>query len=147
MIPTQHKSDSPFRLVVTGQATDWAPALSRLIGPRYVELHRVDSNRDLMDVVQSHQADAAVVDDQVDWANDGLKLLRMIRRVDVDLPVLIVTRHHDRQFLQSALQLHAYSVVSGPLGFEQLLRQIYGMMQRMEQVLGDELNERNPFDF
>ncbi len=147
MIPTQHSSETPFRLVVTGQAEDWAPALSRLIGPRYMALQRVHSNRDLMDAVQSHQVDAAVVDDQTDWGGDGLKLLRMIRRIDVNLPVVIVTRHHDRQFLQSALQLKAYSVVTAPLGFEQLLRQVYGMMQRMEQALREELDERNPFDF
>ncbi len=147
MAATKHSRETPFRLVVTGQAEDWAPALRRLIGPRYMLVQQVENNRELIDAVESHQVDAAVVDDQVDWARDGLKLLRMIRRIDTELPVVIVTHHQDRQFLQSALQLRAYIVVNAPLGFEQLVRQIYGMMCRMEQMLRDDMNQRNPFDF
>ena len=139
--------DQPFRLVVTGEAEDWLPALSRLIAPEYVTLQRVADDRELMDVVHAHGADAAVLDDHAKWAIDGLRLLRMIRRFDATLPVVVVTRHQDRQFLQVALKLRAYSVVRAPLEFEQLVGQIYGMMQQMEARLRHGRDQDNPFSF
>ena len=147
VVDTSPQIERPFRLVVTGEAEDWLPALSTLIAPEYVELQRVDDDRELMDVVQSRGADAAVLDDQVKWAIDGLKLLRMIRRFDQSLPVVVVTRHGDSRFLQSALKLRAYSVVRAPLEFEQLVRQIHGMMIRMDRMLRRGRPGEDPFAF
>ncbi len=144
---TSPQLDRPFRLVVTGEAEDWLPALSRLIAPEYVALQRVDDDRELMEVVQSRGADAAVLDEHAKWAIDGLRLLRMIRRLDASLPVVVVTRHPDRRFLEVALKLRAYSVVRAPLEFEQLVGQIYGMMKRMERHLRFGRPDENPFSF
>jgi DNA-binding NtrC family response regulator len=54
----------------------------------------------------------------------------MIRRVDPRLPVVIVSRHNERRWLEDALRLAAFSVLNKPLQFEPLLRQIWRMMDR-----------------
>lgn len=135
MVITRGKTERPFRLVVTGEAESWLPALAQLISPKYVQPHKVDDDQELMSIVEARQADAAVLDDQVDWGLDVLQLLRMIRRLDAHLPVVVVTGHRDRRYLQSALELRAYSVVARPVTLEQLLRQIHGMMVHLERML------------
>ncbi len=143
VIPSQ-QTDRPFRLVVTGEAESWLPALAQLIGPEYVQPHKVSDNNELLSIVTARQVDAAVLDDQVEWGLDVLRVLRRIRRVDAQLPVVVVTGHRDRRYLQSALELRAYSVVARPLALEQLLQQIHGMMVHMERMLREDQPPREP---
>ena len=135
MVHTQAKPEKPFRLVVTGESKSWLPALETLVGAQWVQPCPVGSDGELMTVVQNGQADAAVLDDEVDWSLDVLRVLRMIRRLDATFPVVVVTRQRDRHHLQAMLELRAYSVLARPVELEQLLRQIHGMMIRLDQVL------------
>lgn len=127
--------DHPLELVVTGEAEDWLPALGKIVGPRYLHTRRVRSDNELLEVVRTGQADAAVLDDDSPWDLDVLRLLRMIRRLDARLPVVVVTQHTDRQWLEDALQLAAHSVVVKPLELEELLRQVHGVMTRLTRML------------
>ena len=125
----------PFSLVVTGEAEGWLPAIHRIVGSEYIVPKRVSDDRELLDVVGSGQADAAVLDDAAQWHLDALQLLRMIRRVNRTLPVVVVTGRRDRHWLEDALRLTAFSVVTRPLELEELLRQIARMMHRLDETL------------
>lgn len=125
----------PFSLVVTGEAETWLPVLHRIVGPQVLAARRVRGDRELLDVVETGAADAAVLDDQVDWDLDVLQLLRQIRRMNTKLPVVVITGRPDRRWLETALQLAAFSVLARPLELEALLRQIHGMMVRMERMM------------
>ena len=130
-----NKTDRPLNLVVTGEAESWIPALSRIVGPRWVLARKVSGDGELLNLVESGLADAAVLDDAVEWKIDVLQLLRMIRRLDAMLPVVIITDRHDRRWLENALRLAVFSVVARPLGFEDLLRQIQRMKLRLDIML------------
>jgi len=125
----------PLGLVVTGEAELWTAALEKIVGPQWLKTYDVGSDRELLDVVASGQADAAVLDDSAEWSVDVLGLLRMIRRLNAALPVVVVTMHRDRRYLENALRLAAFSVVVRPLELEALLRQIQRIMFRLDAVL------------
>jgi DNA-binding NtrC family response regulator len=95
----------------------------------------VSDDRELLDIVGSGEADAAVLDDATQWRLDALQLLRMIRRVNRTLPVVVVTGRRDQHWLEDALRLTAFSVVTRPLELEELLRQIARMMSRLDEML------------
>ena len=76
-----------------------------------------------------------MLDDSANWSVDVLQLLRMIRRLDAALPVVVLTTHRDRRWLEHALRLAAFSVVVKPLELEELLRQIRRMMARIDAML------------
>ena len=129
-------SDKPMKLVVTGEAEYWLPTLAQIVGPRWLLARKATSDSDLLEAIRTGAVDAAVLDDQT--ADDDLDLLmqlRMIRRIAPDFPVVIVTRHTDRQYLESALRLAVFSVVVKPLEFEDLLRQIHSIMSRLAKML------------
>jgi len=131
----QPSEAEPFSLVVTGEAEDWLPALEQIVGPALLRPYHARNESELLEVVRTGTADAAVLDDQAEWDVSVLQLLRMIRRVDLILPVVIVTTHTDRRWMENALQLAAFSVLTKPLGLEPLLRQIQRMMARLDQML------------
>jgi len=135
MVLTRDRSRMPFNLVVTGEAETWLPALHQIVGTDYLVPRRVSDDRELLDIVGSGEADAAVLDDAAQWRLDALQLLRMIRRINRTLPVVVVTGRRDRHWLEDALRLTAFSVVTRPLELEELLRQIARMMCRMDEML------------
>ena len=144
MVAMLNRDSSPLNLVVTGEAESWLPALQQIVGTRYLAPRRVQDDQELLEGVSEGQADAAVLDDAAQWQLDVLQLLRMIRQVDRTLPVVVVvTGRRDRHWLENALRLAAFSVVTRPLELEELLRQIERMMRRIDKMLrgglGDEL--------
>ena len=62
MVAATNQRDKPLNLVVTGEAETWLPALEMIVGPRWLEAYQVSDDRDLMKVVESGMADAAVLD-------------------------------------------------------------------------------------
>jgi DNA-binding NtrC family response regulator len=137
MVTAPDKPTSPFGLVVSGEADAWRRALETIVGPQWLRTYRVHDEAEVLKVVESGVADAAVLDEEVSWGMDVLHLLRLIRRLDAMLPVVVVTRRRDRRWLETALHLTAFSVVAKPLELEVLLRQIRGMMVRLERMIRD----------
>jgi len=135
MVTTSNQRRGPFSLVVSGEAESWLPSLRLIVGPQWLTAYQVDSDNQLLQIVQAGVADAAVLDDAAHWSVDIIHLLRMIRRLDEMLPVVVVTSRSDRRLLEDALRLAAFSVVTRPLAFEELLRQIQRMMARLDQML------------
>ena len=125
----------PLNLVVTGEAESWLPALRQIVGPKMLRAHQVATDTELLDVVGSGVADAAVLDEEVGGGLEVLQLLRMIRRLDALLPVVVVTDRHDRHLLEGALRLTAFSVLAKPLELEALLQQILRIMERLDKML------------
>jgi len=124
----------PLGLVITGEVEFWQSALEQIVGPSLLTTYRVRDDQELLEVVGSGLVDAAVLDD-IEGMIDVLQMLRMIRRLNAMLPVVIVTRRSDRRVLETALRLAAFSVVSKPLELEPLLRQIQRIMERLDLML------------
>ncbi len=140
MVAALNRRNEPFGLVVSGEAESWGAALDKIIGPDLLRTYYVDNDRQLLRVVKDGLADAAVLDDSTHWNLDVLQLLRMVHRLDAVLPVVVVTTHRDRRWLEHALRLTAFSVVVKPLELEELLRQIQKMMLRIDQMLRNRPN-------
>jgi|GEM_PF-1137873 len=134
-----YREDRPFGLVVTGEAEFWSDALQRIVGPSFLRTYNARSGDELLDVVRSGRADAAVLDESAEWELDVMKILRMIRRLNEALPVVVVTQRTDRRTLEDALRLTAFSVVARPLEIEEMLRQIQRMMDRLDAMLRNEV--------
>ena len=138
MVATFRQRKAPFGLVVSGEAEAWLPALKQIVGSELLVAYRANSDDQLLDVIHAGVADAAVLDDAVGWSLDVLELLRIIRRLDEVLPVVIITEHRERRWLEDALRLAVFSVVARPLALEELLRQIQRIMARMDWPLRED---------
>ncbi len=135
MVAAFNQRREPFGLAVSGEAETWQPALEMIVGPEWLRTYHIENDRELLRVVEHGLVDAAVLDDGTDWGMDVLDLLRLIRRVNEILPVVVVTTRRDRHWLEHALRLTAFSVVVKPLELEELLRQIRRMMVRIDEML------------
>lgn len=135
MVMRMRDINSPLELVVTGEVEGWLPTLQKIVGPQWLHTRRVRSDHELLEVVRTGQVDAAVLDDECPWDLDVLRMLRMIRQVNSKMQVVVVTKHTERQWMETALRLAAFSVVSKPLKFEPLIKQIHGIMKKLHMEL------------
>ena len=53
MVAAAFQQRSPFNLVVAGEAESWLPALDMIVGPRYLTIHKVAGDTQLLSVVES----------------------------------------------------------------------------------------------
>ena len=116
-------------LVVNGEAGDYIRALDLIIGPQWLETYPVRSDQEVIELVQGGAADAVVLDEAATEI-DALRLLRIIRRLNDTLLVVLLTCRSDRRWLEEALRL-----VAKPLELEELLMQVYRMMVRLNASL------------
>ncbi len=130
----QDNHAGPFGLVVSGEAGEYADALSLIVGPQLLMTYKVDSDGEVIHLVQTGLADAVVLDEAVAEI-DVLALLRMIRSLNETLLVVLLTGVTDRRRLAEALRLAAFSVVTKPLRLEELLVQIHRMMVRLDATI------------
>ena len=122
----------PVTLIVSGEARSQAGIIQQLLGPALVSMFNVADTGELLHVVQRRQVDGAVVDSEVgDGGEDLLKTLRIIRRIDAKLPVVLVASSLSRRFLEGALRLEAFSVVRKPMQREELLIQLRRIVERV----------------
>jgi len=123
------KTERRFTLVVSGEARRHVVNLQKLLGPHPVDMYNAADTGDLMATVQEGRADAVVVDSE--WGQqDVLKILRMIRRVNAALPVVLVAQRTPRRFMEGALRLAAFSIVHKPVEREELLIQLRRLVDR-----------------
>ncbi len=130
MVYVEQKSNRrPLALVVSGEACRHVVILQKLLGPNLVDMHNAHDTGDLLAIVKRGDADAVVVDTE-GGEQELLKTLRLIRRVNSSLPVVLVAKQASRRFMEGALRLAAFSVVHKPLEREELLIQLRRIVER-----------------
>ena len=122
-------------MVVTGEAGELSPALGKLVGANLLRTTVANSHRELLDIVAGGHFDMAVLDEEALGELDIIRLLRLIRRMDQRVAVVLVTSHSDRRWLEDAIKLSAFSVLGKPLELEVLLRQLYSVMMRFNRYV------------
>ncbi len=122
-------------MVVTGEAGQWGPALSKLVGSRLLHMMQAADDRELLDIVGSGRTDLAVIDEEASRDVGLMRLVRIIRRLDEHVAIVLVTNHAERRWLEDALDLAAFSVLGKPLQFEALLRQLHGVMVKLNRYV------------
>ena len=144
---TQPQSRSRFKVLMTEDREHaiehWTHQLPRLLGPQGVEAVVAKTGRQAIDITNSTEIHAAVIDlaTPQDASNKaytssgipgGIWLLEVLSRLPNNPPIVIVnsrtyTERQIHRFLHDALRLGAFSVINQPVQLEQLL----GVIQRV----------------
>jgi len=119
----------PLAIVVSGEARRHEDVLRKLLGPNLLNMYNARGPGELVTIVQSRGPDVAVVDSD-QGQEELLWTLRLIRRVNRVLPVILVVREVTRRFMEDALRLTAFSIAQKPLEREELLIQLRLILKR-----------------
>jgi CheY-like chemotaxis protein len=138
--------DRRLNVLLTDRGETWAAQLPELLEPQGVRSFRVTSSDEAVDLIEATPIHVAVLDMYLGADRDeppraerlpgGLKLLRVIQRIDQRPPAVMVVRNRyfdpriDNFVLAEALKLNAFSVLDQPVHIEQLLAVLRRAIER-----------------
>ena len=140
------RADRRLNVLLTDRGADWADQLPELLKPQGVHAFRVSDPDKAVELIEATPIHVAVLDMYLDADPDeppraerlpaGLKLLRVIQRIDRRPPAVMVVRNRyfdpriDNFVLAEALKLNAFSVLDQPVRLEQLLAVLHRALER-----------------
>jgi DNA-binding NtrC family response regulator len=132
--------DHRLNVLLTDVDQEWAVHLPRLLEPQGVRAICAQSVKEAVEVIDRQPIHAAVVNlslpmDGHDAIDGGLKLLRVIQRLDPTPPAVVIRgrqfdRRADDRLLAEALKLEVFSVLDLPVALEQVLEVLRRLLQR-----------------
>jgi CheY-like chemotaxis protein len=138
-----------LNVLLNDAGESWADQLPRLLEPQGVHTIRVGDVDEAVKIIQHRAIHALVVElklpmerpelklggDASAESRGGLKLLRVIQRLDPCPPAVVIRGRRfdnrlDNRVLTEALKLEAFSVLDEPVELEQLLEVLRRLLER-----------------
>lgn len=137
------QEENRLSVLMAGSDEPWCEQLPRLLEPQGVKAIRAASVDEALEVIERQKIHAAVIgmwtpaakQPFADTTPGGLKLLRVIRRLEPAPPAVVVRDRSfvgrwDDRWLSEAMKLDVFSVLDQPVGLEQMLEVFRRLIKR-----------------
>lgn len=132
----------PRRIVlIVDDDIDFSESLGRLLALENYNVLRADSMASAKKIVQQHPVAVALVDIRLGSGNDGLDVVRELRRINPDLMCLMITAFVSVETAVQALQAGAYDYLSKPFHSEDMLSTLDRCFERIQLLDAQKLND------
>jgi DNA-binding response OmpR family regulator len=108
-----------IRLLLVDDESDFLTAYTRRFARRNVDVTCVGSGREALDAVRLKRFDAVVLDVMMPGMS-GIETLRQLKKLEPDLPVIILTGHANSEALVQGLSCGAFDYMLKPVGTDEL---------------------------
>ncbi len=125
-------SRDPIRLLLVDDEELFVQVLSKRLARRGVDVTSALSGGDALRLLRGAMYDVMVLDLKMEDM-DGLEVLRMVRIVAPELPVIMLTGHGSEQSAQEGITLGASDYLLKPCDLDTLLEKITTLAERKER--------------
>ena len=141
-MPEDDASGGPLRVLVVDDSVMIRKVLSAVLGSRGAEVTVAESAEDVLDGFEPSALDVMLVDIAMPGLS-GIDLLRAVRALDADLPVLIMTGNPSVDTAAAAVEHNATRYLAKPLEPDVLWAAVTsaGQLRRLAQIRRDLQNE------
>lgn len=118
-------SDQPtaIRLLLVDDEEGYLEILSKRLTRRGLDVTTANSGSAAIQAMRGHEFDAAVVDLKMEGM-DGLEVLKFMKKMDPDMPVIILTGHGSAIAASEGVAMGAFDYLTKPYEMESLLTKI-----------------------
>ncbi len=121
-------------VLIVDDDIDFSESLSRLLTLEHYDVLTADSVETAIDAVRQHEVAVALVDIRLGTGNEGLEVVRELRRIYPDLMCLMITAFVSVETAIQALQAGAYDYLSKPFHRKDMLSTLDRCFERIELV-------------
>ncbi|SRR6056297_1232563 len=125
----QKKSKKPINLLLVDDEQEYGNVLSKRFSRRDIITTNAHSGAEGLQSLRWRDFDVVVLDLKLGGDMDGLEVLRICKRIDENLPVIILTGHGSAEAAQEGLALGAFDYLTKPCDLDVLLQKIYQAAQ------------------
>jgi DNA-binding NtrC family response regulator len=113
-----------IRLLLVDDEVGYLEVLSKRLHKRDLDVTTASTGQQAIQLLRRNTFDVAVVDlKMVDM--DGIEVLRIFKKMDPDLAVIILTGHGSEQAAREGIEKGAFDYLTKPCDLESLLEIIY----------------------
>ncbi|MGD9125150.1 MAG: response regulator [Desulfarculaceae bacterium] len=115
--------DEPLRLLLVDDEPAYLEVLEKRMGMRGLEVTTAGSGADGIQALRKQDFEVAVVDLKL-GDMDGLEVLKVFKKMDPQIQVIILTGHGSEQAARDGLAMGAFDYLTKPCELESLLERI-----------------------
>ncbi|MGE4503919.1 MAG: response regulator [Desulfovibrionaceae bacterium] len=112
-----------LRVMLVDDEVGFLNVMQKRLSRRNLDVHTASCGADAIRSLREHRFDVVVVDLKMEDM-DGIELLRILRLMDPDLPVLMLTGHGSEQAAREGMALGAVDYLTKPCDLAELVGRI-----------------------
>lgn len=114
---------SPIKLLLVDDETGFVDVLSKRLAKRKIKVTNAYNGTEAIQALRKEQFDIAVLDLKMDDM-DGLEVLKIFKKMDPEMPVLMLTGHGSEQAAREGIESGAFDYLTKPYELEDLIEKI-----------------------
>jgi DNA-binding response OmpR family regulator len=140
MQPTrrENKNAKPIRLLLVDDEQGFVDVLSKRLAKRGIHTTRAFSGSDGIRLLRRDDFDVAVLDLKL-GDMDGIEILKIFKKMDPDMPVIMLTGHGSEKASREGIRFGAFDYLTKPHELAELVAKINQAVRHREKT--DEIDE------
>jgi DNA-binding NtrC family response regulator len=123
-----------IRLLLVDDEEGYVNVLANRMALRGIDVSKAYSGLEAIRILRKNEFDVAVLDLKMEDM-DGLEVLKIFKKMDPDLMVIMLTGHGSPQAASDGISLGAYDYLTKPCEFKELLEKIRKAYLERERII------------
>ncbi len=137
--PAHHTNpdrDPPIRLLLVDDEVGYVDVLFRRLSKRGFEVSRAYDGAEALRVMRRKDLDVVLLD--LKMADmDGIEVLKILKLLDPDVQVIMLTGHGSATAVRQGLELGAYDYLMKPYGLDDLVAKVQAAFREKGRAVGE----------
>lgn len=128
MTETDKKAPERLRLLLVDDEESYVNVLAKRMAKRNIDVTKALSGTEAIQVMRRQEFDVALLDLKMEDL-DGIEVLKIFKKMDEHMPVIMVTGHGSEQAAREGIAFGAYDYLTKPCDLEELIAKIHEACQ------------------
>ena len=128
----KNKNSDSVRLLLVDDEKAFVDILSKRIERRNIDVTKAYSGAEAIQALRGQEFDVALVDLKMEDM-DGIEVLKMLKIMDSELAVIMLTGHGSAEAAEQGIKLGAIDYLTKPCGLEELVEKIMAAYAHRKQ--------------
>ncbi len=130
------KIKEPVKLLLVDDEEGYVDVLANRLALRGINVSKAYSGTEAIRILRKNDFDVAVLDLKMEDM-DGLEVLKIFKKMDPDLMVIMLTGHGSAQAASDGISLGAFDYLTKPCDFSELLEKIRAAYLKHQKNMAD----------
>ena len=135
-----NKGRPPINVLLVDDEKGYLNGLSNRLSRRLIHSKKAFSGTEAIQILRKNDFDVVVLDLKMEDM-DGIEVLKVIKRMVPDLPVIILTGHGSQTAAKEGIQFGAFDYLTKPCELVELMDKIRQAHQHQEKLSRDPLSD------
>jgi DNA-binding NtrC family response regulator len=121
-----------IRLILIDDEVGFTTVMAKRLARRGLDVTSAYSGSEAIQAMRKAEFDVAVLDLKMEDM-DGIEVLKIFKKMDPDMPVIMLTGHGSEKSAGEGMEFGAYDYLFKPYEFEELLEKIHAAVSSKEK--------------